>query len=87
MNQIKSLIGRAGSRVLKMLDEGFDFEQVTEETAQRRLAICQGCDKIDGDQCSVCGCEVAFKVTLKTNPVLTVFKAEKTDNKCPAGKW
>lgn len=87
MTKTKQILTRTGSEVLKMISDGFDFEQVSEEEAQRRLSICNGCDKLEGDQCGLCGCKVEFKVTLKTNPVLSVFKAKKETNKCPAGNW
>lgn len=81
------ILSKFGSKVLEMVAEGFDFEQVAEQEAQQRLDICRACENLEGDQCGLCGCNVEFKVTLKTNPVLTVFKAEKTENKCPAGNW
>jgi hypothetical protein len=87
MQTTKLLLAKAGSRALKMVSDGFDFEQVSEEKAQERLAICKDCKHLQGDQCGVCGCEVEFKVTLKSNPVLTVFKAKKKENKCPKGFW
>jgi len=88
MNKASLILAKTGSRALKMIAEGFDFEQVDEQEARRRLSICEGCPLLtDLRQCSVCGCEVDFKVTLNTNPILTVFKAEKTTNECPKGEW
>lgn len=82
------LLAKAGSRMLKMIADGMHFEKVMPEEAQRRIDICNGCPLLtDGRQCSSCGCEVDFKVTLKTNPILTGFNAEKTENKCPKGFW
>lgn len=82
------LLSRAGSRMLKMIADGFAFEKVTPEEAQRRIGICEGCPLLtDKRQCRECGCEVDFKVTLKTNPVLSAFSKDIELNKCPKGKW
>lgn len=82
------LLAKAGSRFLKMISDGMQFEKVSPEEAHRRVEICEGCDKLTEErQCRECGCLVDFKVTLKTNPILKGFGAEKTDNKCPNGFW
>ena len=84
----KLLLLGAGSRMLKMIDDGMHFEKVTPETAQARIETCEGCELMTEDrQCRECGCLVDFKVTLKTNPILKGFGAEETDNKCPKGFW
>lgn len=82
---LKLEIGKLGSEALKLLDLGFQFERVDEGTAQERLDTCMGCDKREGEQCGACGCELAFKVQLATNPTKIGFT--KTKNSCPIGRW
>jgi hypothetical protein len=42
--------------------------------AEKRLAICKGCEHWDGNRCRKCGCFTALKVRLKSES-------------CPVGKW
>lgn len=44
------------------------------EVQDSRLVICDNCDKFDGDDCQVCGCEVLAKTALSTES-------------CPLRKW
>ena len=45
-----------------------------EETRRNRIAICEGCEMLQGWRCSKCGCSTAAKVALQTE-------------KCPMAKW
>ena len=48
-----------------------------EEEQLRRINICKGCNNFSGEethQCSVCNCNINWKVMLM-------------QNSCPAGKW
>ena len=88
MNKAGLLLMKAGSRTLRMISQGLQFEQVSEGEAQKRIELCNGCEMLTKSrQCHKCGCEVDFKVTLKTDPVMTGFNIEKTNNICPLGKW
>lgn len=44
------------------------------EVQNARLAVCNNCDKFDGEDCLVCGCVVGAKVVLATE-------------RCPIKKW
>jgi hypothetical protein len=48
------------------------------EEHDRRLAICQDCDKFDSTQgrCSVCGCRGGLKSWISSE-----------SGRCPLGKW
>ena len=82
------LLTKAASRMLKMVADGMAFEKVSPEVAQARIDICEKCPLLSkGRQCKSCGCEVDFKVTLKTNPMLSAFSTEIELNKCPKGFW
>jgi hypothetical protein len=45
-----------------------------EETRRNRIAICEGCEMLQGWSCSKCGCSTPAKVALQTE-------------KCPMAKW
>lgn len=86
--EAKLLLGKAGSMALKMLSQGLEFELVEEATVGHRLAICNRCESLTASrQCRECGCEVDFKVTLKTDPIRTGMNFRKMVNKCPKGNW
>jgi len=50
--------------------------KLSEESSNKRLEICTGCEwyKITTSQCKKCGCFMKLKVVLE-------------DAKCPIGKW
>ena len=52
----------------------------TQAEIDERLAICQSCDQLRGDQCSKCGC-----TCVQTNQVIN--KLALSTEKCPLGKW
>lgn len=53
-----------------------DFFMVPKETFEKRLAICNECDKYDKEKkkCNECGCFMEYKATLRTVS-------------CPLRKW
>ena len=55
----------------------FELGIFSKEEQERRIAICQGCENFSGEethQCSVCKCNINWKVMMMRNS-------------CPAGKW
>lgn len=52
----------------------FNPEPASNEEVERRKAICDGCQYRQGSSCSVCGCNLILKRSLK------VFE-------CPMGLW
>ena len=49
-------------------------DQVPSEEYERRLAICQQCDKLNAGTCAACGCYVELR-------------AASTVSHCPHKKW
>ena len=75
---------------LKWIDDGFGLTKVSEETAQMRIAICEGCTQHfirEERRCDVCWCPMDFKVTLKYDPFNLKQIVKKTLIVCPKGKW
>ena len=58
---------------------GAGFKMRTQEQIDERLAICQACDKFNGDACSVCGCNC--------NATGLLNKLALASESCPEGKW
>lgn len=50
------------------------FKTVDQETYDKRLEVCNGCEQLAGRQCKVCTCFVPLKAQ---------FEVEE----CPLGKW
>lgn len=73
---------------LQWLDKGFTLEKVDDQTAEMRIAICEGCLErfIQSERrCAECCCPMDFKTTLKYDPFQGITK--KTLIQCPLGKW
>ncbi len=72
--QIMNAVGAAG-RVFKNMATG-QKPVVSKEEQERRISICQRCDKYDPAQgrCTLCGCLGKFKTWLSTED-------------CPIGRW
>lgn len=62
-------------------------EEVDEQEAKRRMAVCFGCEKRDEKEnvCDVCGCFLDLKTRAKTNWNAKRLRNEITH--CPLGKW
>lgn len=69
-------IGNAASAVSRVVSASFTGNQVkaTPEVIEQRRAICQGCEFLNNDRCSKCGCRYKLKITLATE-------------KCPINRW
>jgi hypothetical protein len=46
----------------------------TDVEAEKRMAICKACDRLDGNKCLECGCWMPAKTRIEYA-------------KCPLGKW
>lgn len=60
------------SDMTKWAASGFAITDPSEK--DRRLSICQGCEKYTGTRCSECGCQCSWASWLETKD-------------CPLGKW
>ncbi len=60
------------SDMTKWAASGFAITDQSEK--DRRLSICQGCEKYTGTRCSECGCQCSWASWLETKD-------------CPLGKW
>jgi hypothetical protein len=65
----------AAARVIRAAASGSPVLADPAETA-RRLAICGGCESLEGGRCAKCGCVMRFKARLATEA-----------GRCPAGRW
>lgn len=57
--------------------KSYDLGVFSKEEQERRISICQSCDKYSGDEehkCSICNCNINWKVMLM-------------QNSCSEGKW
>lgn len=45
-----------------------------EQVVEKRIELCNGCEFLDNNRCSACGCYIALKSGLAAE-------------KCPKGKW
>jgi hypothetical protein len=77
---LRELIGSDASRQaeLDMIEKYRDAikqaDRVTKEEYERRLAVCQTCDKLFEGTCAACGCYVELRATAKVS-------------RCPHKKW
>ena len=73
--QLAKNLSSSVARNVKSVVAGNNFK-ISDQEAQVRLKICQGCEFFDSSQnrCKKCGCFMAVK---------TYLKAER----CPVGKW
>lgn len=97
--RLKLLAGKGFSKSLayyqrqaSILGEGFQLVEVDELNAKLRINICEGCPakKFDPEkrQCTVCGCGMDFKTTLKYEPFSGLLDDSKKEKiKCPLGYW
>ena len=71
------------------VNKDLGFEMVDDEMALARYNLCQKCPRYDAanDTCLECGCIMAVKTKLKTDPIETVAKLKKIETKCPLEKW
>jgi len=56
---------------------GFNLGVFDKAEQERRISICQSCDKYTGDEthkCTICKCNINWRVLF-------------TPNSCPEGKW
>lgn len=80
--EFPTLIERAknfGKSMVEFAADGFTME--TQEKAEERLKICKSCDLFKNGSCSLCGCNMAIKVKLKSS------KCPLKTEEFPNGKW
>lgn len=74
----KCLIGQQAADYLALIAKNKaatpEKYRVAEEEFDRRVAICEGCEKLSGPTCLACGCFVELR-------------ALKKDSHCPKKKW
>ena len=51
-----------------------EADRVSEETYEKRLAVCESCDMLNAGTCGACGCYVQLRATAKSG-------------RCPRKKW
>ncbi len=69
------------------LGELLIHDKVSEDEANRRIKICEGCELFDAKtrQSTICSCYMDSKVKAKRHFELTEFKV--VDTHCPKNKW
>lgn len=85
---LKDKIRNAKNTALKAAAEKlFADEYVDKEEAERRLSICEACDRFDptNRKCLECGCFMDVKTKLKSQ--YDYKKQETIITRCPLGKW
>ncbi len=86
---LKQKIADAAGMAIQWVDEGYELEKVPENTAMKRLNICQACVNYDQEnqKCKVCLCFMPFKVTLKYDPIKSGMALKKVEVQCPKKYW
>lgn len=74
----KCLIGQQAQDYLALIEKNKAATPVKyrapEDVYDRRIAICEDCEKLSGPTCMACGCYVELRAIRK-------------DSKCPYKKW
>jgi hypothetical protein len=76
MPSVITQVGNAAKAAARVVSASFTGNQVkaTEDVVEKRKAICQGCEFLQNDRCSKCGCRYKLKIQLATES-------------CPISKW
>ena len=74
----KCLIGQQAEDYLALIEKNKAATpakyRASDEVYDRRIAACEGCEKLTGPTCMACGCYVELRAIRK-------------DSKCPYKKW
>jgi len=74
----KCLIGQQAEEYLQLIEKNREATpeklRASEEVFDRRVAICEECEKRSGPTCMACGCYVELRALRK-------------DGRCPYRKW
>lgn len=74
-------------RALKVAAKTLVIEEVADSEAQRRMSVCEGCDKMKKGsvQCGICHCFLDLKTKSATN--LNPLAGREEITHCPLGRW
>ena len=87
---------RASKKFIELAVEGAKIKKVPKEVQQKRIKICEGCDKFDPEDraCTSCGCDMDFKTQLEHDPIRMIknkfqnnIEVGGNETRCPLEKW
>ncbi len=71
---LKELADKDQQKLEKYLKVIRPEDRASEETVEKRLAVCMDCERLVDATCTACGCYVEFRASMR-------------DGHCPKKKW